>query len=62
MKFSVVFVRCFNNTLFRLFKLARGRFKAPLKEGEARPADLESLFFDAEVFCFHFIKFYFPEK
>ncbi|XP_023347857.1 sorting nexin-13 [Eurytemora carolleeae] len=33
----------------RLFKLARGRFKSPLNEGEARPSDLESLFFDAEI-------------
>jgi len=33
----------------RLYKLARSKFRAPLKEGEARPADLESLFFDAEM-------------
>lgn len=33
----------------RLFKSARNKYKSPLKDGEARPADLESIFFDFEV-------------
>ena len=33
----------------RLFKCARNKYKSPLKDGEARPADLESIFFDFEV-------------
>ena len=32
----------------RLFKSARNKYKSPLKDGEARPADLESIFFDFE--------------
>ena len=35
--------------MFRLYKLARNKIRAPLKEEEGRPADLESLFFDSEV-------------
>ena len=33
----------------RLFKSARNKYKSPLKDGEARPADLETIFFDFEV-------------
>eukprot|EP00092_Neocalanus_flemingeri_P008846 GFUD01009520.1.p1 GENE.GFUD01009520.1~~GFUD01009520.1.p1 ORF type:complete len:981 (+),score=238.89 GFUD01009520.1:139-3081(+) len=33
----------------RLFKSARNKYKSPLKDGEARPADLETIFFDCEV-------------
>jgi len=33
----------------RLFKSARYKYKCPLKDGEARPADLETIFFDFEV-------------
>ena len=33
----------------RLFKSARNKYNSPLKDGEARPADLETIFFDFEV-------------
>ena len=33
----------------RLFKSAKTKAKSPLKDGEARPTDLETLFFDHEV-------------
>ena len=36
-------------THVRLFKNARNKYNAPLKEGEARPADLETIFFNYEV-------------
>ena len=36
-------------THVRLFKNARNKYNAPLREGEARPADLETIFFNYEV-------------
>ena len=36
-------------THVRLFKNARTKYNAPLKDGEARPADLETIFFNYEA-------------
>ena len=36
-------------THVRLFKNARTRYNSPIKEGEARPADLETIFFNYEA-------------
>ena len=36
-------------THVRLFKNARNKYNAPLKDGEARPADLETIFFNYEA-------------
>ena len=36
-------------THVRLFKNARNKYNAPFKDGEARPADLETIFFNYEV-------------
>ena len=36
-------------THVRLFKNARTKFNSPIKEGEARPADLETIFFNYEA-------------
>ena len=36
-------------THVRLFKNARNKYNSPIKEGEARPADLETIFFNYEA-------------
>ena len=38
-----------NSLYLRLFKMARNKMRSPNLEGEARAADLESIFFKLEV-------------